>query len=62
MIWTKVVTYHRLFNKFQNWKIGAHTKKLVLECGHTSIRKGSIKVPKVARCRECEDIKNQDHT
>lgn len=33
---------------------GSRSRYLILKCGHELLRKPSIAVPKVVRCRECE--------
>jgi len=54
----KVMTYARHYVKWE-WCFGvpgANSVSLLLECGHTSTRKGSIPIPKQARCRDCGHI------
>jgi hypothetical protein len=51
-VYRKVLNYERYYPK--SAPAGGSAVILKLECGHTNSRKGSVRIPWKAKCRECD--------
>jgi hypothetical protein len=58
-IWRLVAKYESHYNPGygSHWAVGG-SNKILLSCGHDIYRKLSQKIPKKARCRDCEKLRD----